>query len=614
MSDVTIAFKPSRQRYEEILEVEAKTKVSYPEAKKRFDPAHASLSREQQERLVKEQIRAVPSVVREIADLMCSCLHPFDIRGKTALFVIGATGAGKSTLCNWLVGHKFSVDSQVVESDFGDDDVVNTVVTTYVGEGRRFVVGDVNESKTFVPNVFEMSSQKNKLLIDFPGFFDTSAFDVRIGMDLGFRRLVNAFQGRVRIIALVAVQNFDTSCARAESGRMQLQKMLRLVPTSSTTAPLRGEGSRFCIGISRCDTKFAQNAATLWKNMQAEVKALDDVLAGSTWNANKHLFERGKDFQTPSAFLSMLDSDYSIAHSLQSDCLDYKDMEHLQKYLLTEQYQEKLMQEIMAKGEASDYEKARNHSKPDSMDAQALIKYVELQSARVTKFSSWITKASEVLLADQKMALGFIDENFRWMENENQPRLTKVLALVEQTMMKRIVAVANQMFEDMKVHIKDLIEKKIIIDEDKEKVQKAIVDTSEALDGLAEAEGYKCKESYKNEILLGGSAVVAIAGGATVITGAVSLAAFSVVGLMTGGVSVLIAGSAATIAAYHHKKTADLAEEEKKIKAEARTISNKIARLQIGALAEFSGVAKAAISHSHKLDRTIDEMSSKEAK
>merc|ERR1719329_726304 len=130
----------------------------------------------------------------------------------------------------------------------------------------------------------------------------------------------------------------------------------------------------------------------------------------------------------------------------------------------------------------------------------------------------------------------------------------KVLALVEQTMMKRIVAVANQMFEDMKVHIKDLIEKKIIIDEDKEKVQKAIVDTSEALDGLAEAEGYKCKESYKNEILLGGSAVVAIAGGATVITGAVSLAAFSVVGLMTGGVSVLIAGSAATIAAYHHKK------------------------------------------------------------
>jgi len=612
MSDVTIAFKPSRQRYEEILEVEAKTKVSYPEAKKRFDPAHASLSREQQERLVKEQIRAVPSVVREIADLMCSCLHPFDIRGKTALFVIGATGAGKSTLCNWLVGHKFSVDSQVVESDFGDDDVVNTVVTTYVGEGRRFVVGDVNESKTFVPNVFEMSSQKNKLLIDFPGFFDTSAFDVRIGMDLGFRRLVNAFQGRVRIIALVAVQNFDTSCARAESGRMQLQKMLRLVPTSSTTAPLRGEGSRFCIGISRCDTKFAQNAQTSWRNMQAQVRALDDVLAGSTWNANKHIFERGKDFQTPSAFLSMLDSDYAIASCLRSDCLDYRDVQYLQKYLVTEEYTGKLMRKIMAKVGAPDYQEERKQF--NGMDAPTLIKRAKLQSARVTKFSTWITESSKVLLREKKMALGFIDEDFRWMENENQPRLTKVLAQVEQIMMKRILAVANQMFEDMQAHINDLIKKEIIIGEDKKKVQTAIEDTSKALDGLAEAAGYQSKESHKNEILLGGTAVVVAAGGATVVTAAVSASAFAVAGLMTGGVSVLIAGGVAGLAAYHHKTSADKAEAEEKIKAEARKTSNQIARIQIDALAKYNHVGAAAVAHLHKLDRTIDEMNSKEAK
>jgi len=603
----SIQTTPSVERFDETVSAENKTGYSFPGLKKRFQPDFANSEDEK-----RHVALAMPNIVKETAELMMTCLHGHDISNKTALFVIGATGSGKSSLCNWLVGHDLAVATKEVENDFGST-TVKELDIKFVQGVPQFDISGENKSKTFVPSLYELHGQ-DKVLIDFPGFFDTSAFDIRIGMDLGFRRILNAFGGRAQIIALVAIQNFDTSAARGVSGKEQLQKMRRLVPTSTTPVPQRldGAGSRFCVGVSRCDNNFALDAMKLWTNMEAQVKDLDDVMATSIWNANKHMLKIGKNVMTPTDFLQDLDRNYRVQENIQSDCLDVTDIELFADYLKSDDYTSHLLSVIMKSvgvetcenvvDEEDSMPEAEKKEIMDKQNVEELIAKAGKISEQVKVFATWMSVASANLVNNGTLALENVDETFHWMQEQKQPRLTRALAHVELALMQKVIARAIETHKKLETQMQELINAEVIIDEDAVKVKEAISEDKANLDGLVASLGYKSSQGYTTAVLAGGAAVVAVGGGVATVTVLVSASAYAVAGLCTGGVSCLIVGGVAAIVGFAAKMKADEVDRRKKL-------SSELSVLQIEASRQHVLAAKNATAHEIKLTAKVTEMS-----
>merc|ERR1719329_1417621 len=415
-------------------------------------------------------------------------------------------------------------------------------------------------------------------------------------MDLGFRRILNAFGGRAQIIALVAIQNFDTSAARGVSGKEQLQKMRRLVPTSTTPVPQRldGAGSRFCVGVSRCDNNFALDAMKLWTNMEAQVKDLDDVMATSIWNANKHMLKIGKNVMTPTDFLQDLDRNYRVQENIQSDCLDVTDIELFADYLKSDDYTSHLLSVIMKSvgvetcenvvDEEDSMPEAEKKEIMDKQNVEELIAKAGKISEQVKVFATWMSVASANLVNNGTLALENVDETFHWMQEQKQPRLTRALAHVELALMQKV------------------INAEVIIDEDAVKVKEAISEDKANLDGLVASLGYKSSQGYTTAVLAGGAAVVAVGGGVATVTVLVSASAYAVAGLCTGGVSCLIVGGVAAIVGFAAKMKADEVDRRKKL-------SSELSVLQIEASRQHVLAAKNATAHEIKLTAKVTEMS-----
>jgi len=120
-----------------------------------------------------------------VVDCLLRRLAPHS-QHERAIFLVGSSGVGKSTLANWMLGSK--IEYQTVEDDLGDE------VTHLALQKELFQVGHGRDSKTLVPNVLQVPWNPTTVLIDFPGFKDNTSLEIRLGVDLAFREACKLFK------------------------------------------------------------------------------------------------------------------------------------------------------------------------------------------------------------------------------------------------------------------------------------------------------------------------------------------------------------------------------------------------------------------------------------
>ena len=180
------------------------------------------------------------------------------IRDIDVIIVVGATGSGKSTACNWLLGCILEVP----------EDEEEYVVRVSGGREARFAIGqDPLNSCTLLPTVevIDAGQHGNRVaVVDFPGFLDTITSDApddgntqhnhqdvleaafHIGIDLALQDLVQQVRS-ARILALVAASNEGGHLAgRGTFAKKQLDKLTRHFPA------VDGRPS-WLLGVTKCD-------------------------------------------------------------------------------------------------------------------------------------------------------------------------------------------------------------------------------------------------------------------------------------------------------------------------------------------------------------------------
>eukprot|EP00811_Abedinium_folium_P007390 NODE_1681_length_2404_cov_7.984629.p1 GENE.NODE_1681_length_2404_cov_7.984629~~NODE_1681_length_2404_cov_7.984629.p1 ORF type:complete len:658 (-),score=115.37 NODE_1681_length_2404_cov_7.984629:311-2284(-) len=224
----------------------------------------------------------VIKLISEVMDVMLLALH--QCKEHPAVVLMGITGAGKSTFGNWLLGQK------LVKVKDGDDEDEDDDGVSIECADAAFQVGHGNRSMTFVPKVMQMSD--GTLLIDCPGFSDTNGFEVRIGMDLAFRNMIEWLKP-AHVIALVPIDSFEAG--RGVLLREQISKIVRLLPTvgsplSASHQASWEEACRWKVGVTKCDKDFVKRANKKFSDAVKYLEDLEPLLSGNIININRAMF------------------------------------------------------------------------------------------------------------------------------------------------------------------------------------------------------------------------------------------------------------------------------------------------------------------------------------
>ena len=123
------------------------------------------------------------------------------------LFLVGHSGAGKSTAFCFLTGEKMRL-----REDF-----------TYVAEGKKeALIGEENSTScTFLPNV---EVTKEGAIVDFTGFADSHGPLVDLGIECAFKALVKKY--RPQVLVLEAITNHEGRYAAAANLGRRLSRLL----------------------------------------------------------------------------------------------------------------------------------------------------------------------------------------------------------------------------------------------------------------------------------------------------------------------------------------------------------------------------------------------------
>jgi hypothetical protein len=158
-----------------------------------------------------EQVLKDPNAaidVKQNIDVLTECLrhglqNAEKLKGKDAIFVIGNTGAGKSTAVNYLLGCTMALKSKKKLGLKGTGKLA-VVVPTAEGGGldEMMKVGHNNKSQTFIPQIATDQSGK-RTYCDCPGFLDNRAVVINIANAANIRRSLAA-AGSVKILVLIS--------------------------------------------------------------------------------------------------------------------------------------------------------------------------------------------------------------------------------------------------------------------------------------------------------------------------------------------------------------------------------------------------------------------------
>jgi len=123
------------------------------------------------------------------------------------VFLLGPTGAGKSTAVCFLRGDEMVLKHGVYESS---------------NDQEGLIVHDLSNSGTFLPNVIHT---ENLILVDFPGFDDSNGPLVTLGTELALKVLVKEYNPKMLIID--SITDLEAKYAHAGELGIKLKRLFK---------------------------------------------------------------------------------------------------------------------------------------------------------------------------------------------------------------------------------------------------------------------------------------------------------------------------------------------------------------------------------------------------
>ncbi|KAJ6255731.1 death domain-associated protein [Anaeramoeba flamelloides] len=154
------------------------------------------------------------------------------------ILFIGGTGAGKSTLINYLLGYKFELKS---------DENSNTKYLTPIKNqdfGKFFKIGYTTISQTLFPEMVKMKTAKNEIILtDSPGFFDNRSDNLKICSSLGIPFILDLTKQITCIVIVISSNSiYDNKAGRFRLIFKTLNEMLKkpeqLIKKKSYNSPI----------------------------------------------------------------------------------------------------------------------------------------------------------------------------------------------------------------------------------------------------------------------------------------------------------------------------------------------------------------------------------------
>jgi len=131
-------------------------------------------------------------------------------QGSQAIFVVGDTGAGKSTFINYMTGQRLTIKKSEYMNSYYLENAGSNSVT----------IGHDFKSKTKMPAF--VTDEDGNMYIDTPGFEDTEGFKANIINAMILKRILNMFSKK-KVVLLIEEKNLFVN--RGQEFRSNLIKI-----------------------------------------------------------------------------------------------------------------------------------------------------------------------------------------------------------------------------------------------------------------------------------------------------------------------------------------------------------------------------------------------------